>query len=229
MKTALSMFHGVLFEIDQFQSEVFDHEDFNFWMPKAVDKWLTLKLEEYERNQVVSDKISCLVKKSNTIPLNSDNNTDVRQFDVPNDYRHLLNCLVRLRYKQATVTYAVNAKRDVYTKRYTGDNEATFLDNYYTKPFVSDSDVRLYHRSLGKKVSLLFDTPVYPNPSVVIESAAIEYLMEPPVIQLAANLSITQDTVFPEHANREIVVLCAALFLEKEQSQRLQSHAGINN
>lgn len=229
MIDALAMYEAVLFEIDQFQSGVFDFEDFNYWMPKAVDKWLKEQLLEYEKNQVIADKISCIVKQSNEIILNADNTTELRQADVPDDYRHLLNCLVSLRYKQATLSYAIGDVRKAYTKRYTGDNQVSFMDNSYTKPLVSDPDVRLYHRVIGNKVSILYDTPAELNSAVVIKSVVLEYFQQPPTIELGESLAIVQDTVFPEHSNREIVRVCAALFLESEESRRLQSHAAINS
>jgi hypothetical protein len=230
MKDALAMYQSVLYEIDQFQSAVFDYEDFNYWMPKAVNIWYSRQLEEYEKTQVVADRISCMVKQTNSIVLNAPTTTTSdKQFDVPEDYRHLLNCLSTLRYRQATPSYPAGSKRSAYTKRYTGDNQASFMDNYYTKPLVSDADVRVYHRVIGNKVFILYDTPVHENPSVVIESVVMEYFMQPPPVQLSQALIIVQDTLFPEHSNREIIKICAALFLENEQSQRLQTHAAINN
>lgn len=229
MINALAMYEAVLFEIDEFQSGVFDYEDFNYWMPKAVDKWLKVQLKEYETNQVIADRISCIVKLSDEIVFNANDTTELRQADVPVNYRHLLNCLVSLRYKQATLSYAIGNVRKAYTKRYTGDNQVSFMDNYYTKPLVSDPDVRLYHRVIGNKVSILYDTPAELNSSVVIKSVVLEYFQEPPTIEISESLVIVQDTVFPEHSNREIVKVCAALFLENEESRRLQSHAAINS
>jgi hypothetical protein len=184
MIDAQAMYEAVLHEIDEFHSGVFDYEDFNYWMPKAVDKWLKEQLLEYERTQIVADKISCLVKITDELSLNPDDTTSLREADVPEDYRHLLNCLLTLRYKQATLSYAIGVKRKAYTRRYTGDNQVTFMDNYYTKPLVSDADVRTYHRVIGNKVSILYDTPVEPNASVVIESVVLEYFQEPPAIEL---------------------------------------------
>jgi hypothetical protein len=229
MTDALAMYKGVLFELNKFQSADFDIEDFNYFMPDAVEKWLKAEIDQYETTQKVTDKISCLIKLSAIIVLNSDNSSDVREFNIPEDYRHFVSCQVRLRYKQATPVHSVNAKRHGFTKRFTGDNKVNILDNYYLKPLVSDSDLRLYHRLTGKKVSILFDTEAYPNAAVTVESAQLEYISIPQAIELNEDYTIKSNTQFPEHANREIVKVCAGLFLENNQSQRLQTHSIINN
>lgn len=229
MTTALAMYEGVLYELRKVQSPDFDVSDFNYFMPSAVEKWLKGQLDEFELTQKVTDKISCLVKASDPIVFNADNTTDVRLKDLPGDYRHLVNCLVRLRYKAVTPVYAVNSTRRDYTKRYTGDGKVNIEDNYYLRPLVSDSDVRLYHRTIGNKLSILFDTPAYPNTTVVIADAVIEYISEPQPIALNEDFTTLHETPFPSHANMEIVKICADLFLENGESPRLQSHIAVNS
>lgn len=229
MTDALAMYTGVLQELNRVESPDFDVDDFNYFMPQATEKWLKVQLDQFEITQKITDKISCLVKQTSPISLNPNNTTNVKQFDLPGDYRHIVNCLIRLRYKLSTNVYAVGDKREVYTQRYTGDGQVSFTDNYYTKPLVSDSDDRLYHRVIGNKVSVLLDTPKYSNDSVRIETVVMEYIAKAPNIKLNANFTVDIDTVFPEHCNREIVVVCSRLFLDRHESQRKESQIAIDN
>lgn len=229
MTDALEMYKGVLLELDsKFGSEEFDVEDFNYFIAKATEKWFSDQLDLFEETQKVSDKISCMIT-TETIVFNATNGTADTVKVLPGDYRHLVNCLVSLRYKTATGAYAINAIRKDYSKRYTGDGQASLMDNFYLKPLVSDADVRLYHRIIGNELSILTESVKEPNTTIVIASALIEYFEVLPNIELdPADNSIVTDTPFAAHANREIVTLCAQLFLEENESQRLQTHAAVN-
>src|SRR5690606_9659088 len=171
---ALDMYRGVLFELDKYESPEFDVEDFNWFIVLATDKWLKGELDRYEITQEVSDRISCLIDSAE-ISFNPDNNTDLREADLPENYRHLVRCLVKLRYKTSTPVYTLGAKRQKHSRRITGDGQAATMDNYYLRPLVSDSDLDLFHRVVGNKLSVMFDTPEAPNETVTIESVTIEY------------------------------------------------------
>lgn len=229
MTDALAMYEGVLYELNKYQSPDFEVEDFNHFMGMAVEKWLTIQVKEFELNQIITDRLAPLIKVTDPVlSFNPTNATNVQEVLYPGDYRHVVSCLVTMRYKAATVVNPIGKKRLDFTKRVTGDSWAAIYDNSYLRPLVTDSDMRLYHRIVGNKVGIYFDTVAYPNSNVVIESVKMEYIKQPVPIEIDTNLTIIQDTVFSESVNRALVVLCADLFLENHQSPRLQSHAVIN-
>lgn len=225
---AVDMYRGVLFELDRYESPEFDVEDFNWFIVLATDKWLKNELAQYELTQEVSDKISCLISTAEIL-FNPDNSTDVREANLPEDYRHLVRCLVKLRYKSSTPVHSAGDTRQKHSRRITGDGQAATMDNYYLRPLVTDSDLDLFHRVVGNKLSIMFDTPEAPNQTVTIQSATIEYFKKAPKIKINESMQVVTDTPFPEHASREIVKICADLFLENNGSQRLQSHMAIGN
>ncbi len=230
MTDALKMYEGVKIELDQYQSPSFDVQDFNFFLPKAVEHCVKKELDGFELTQKVTDKLAPLIKISDPLLIfNADNTTDVREKELPADYRHVVSSLVRLRYKTATTAFTAGTKRSSFSRRLTGDLWAFVMEDYYLRPLVSDADVRLYHRVIGNKLSILIDTPVYPETTVVIEDVKLEYISQPPVIKLNNNLTIAVDTVFPVHFNQEIVTTCARLFLENNESSRQQTIAEVNN
>ncbi len=229
MTDGLAMYGGVLYELNKHQSPDFEVEDFNHFMGMSIEKWLKNELQKFELNQVVTDSLAPLIKVTTPeLSFNATDATDVREKDLPEDYRHVVSCLVTLRHKVATTGNIVGTKRRDFTKRLTGDSWAAIYDNSYFRPLVADSDMRLYHRIVGNKVGIYFDTVTYPNTTVVIETIKMEYISQPTPIELDTNLTVTSDTVFSESVNRALVVICADLFLENNQSQRLQSHAVIN-
>lgn len=230
MNDAVQMYEGVLYEIDSTRSAELDVADFNYHVNAAVEKFLVADLNNYDLTQTITDKIRPLVKKTAPLTLNADNSTNVKSIALPNDYRHLVSCLVRLRYKQATVSFAVGAKRLDYSRRLTGDMEAVILNNVYLEPLVSDADLRLFHRVIGNTLYIEFDTPVRQNNSVVVEDVTIEYISQAPRIELDVDdQTIVTDTVFPPNINQEIVKICAQSFLENSGNQRLGSFTQVNS
>lgn len=229
MTNAAQMYEGVLIELDQYQSAEFDAQDFNYFMPKAVEKLLKPELDALELTQKVTDKLRPLITVSDVIPVNPTNATDVRKITLPEDYRHVVSVLVRLRYKTATTAFALNSLRSDYSKRLTGDSQAFINENSYLRPLVSDASLRVYHRVIGNEIHVVLDTPKHPESRVVIQDIVLEYIRTAPEIRLNNDLSIDQDTVFPSHFNKEFVTACAKLFLENEESSRLQAFDVANN
>lgn len=223
MTSAAQMYEGVLIELDQYQSAEFDVQDFNYFMPSAVEKLLKPELDAFELTQTVTDKLRPIIKVSSAIELNPTNTTDVRKITLPGDYRHVVSVLVRLRYKTPSTAYAANALRSTYSKRLTGDSQAQIDENSYLRPLVSDADVRVYHRVIGNELHVILDTHRYPETKVVIQDIVLEYIRTAPEIRLNDDLTVAQETIFPAHFNREFVKACARLFLENEESARLQS------
>jgi hypothetical protein len=227
MTDALKMFEGVKYELDQVQSAEFDISDFNYFINKAIENRVKSELDQFELTQKVSDKIAPLVK-SDTLNFNADSTTDVRKAALPDDYRHVVSSLVKLRYKAATTVYAVSAERSKHSKRITGDNWSFTMDNYYMRPLISDSDIDLYHRVIGSELNVLIDTPEYPETKAFIASVELEYIKKIPVVEISEDEEIVVDTVFPPHFNQEIVTECAKLFLENEANQRAASIVAVN-
>lgn len=233
MTTLPEMYAGVLYEINKFESADFDYSDFNHFINQALELWLKEILEVYELTQVISDKIAPLIVSTTVVAdptfysWNPTVGTDIREKTVPTDYRHVLSCLTKFRYKTATNSFAVNDRRSTVSKRVTGDSWSSILDNRYLRPLVSDSDMRLYHRVTGNKIGLHFDTPTYPNVTVNIENVIMEYVKQPVVMEIDEEFAVVtgKDTVFSPSVNRELVLICSKLFLENYQSPRLQTIA----
>jgi hypothetical protein len=232
MSDALAIYAGFLYEINKWESAEAEVSDFNHFIGMSIEQWLKEELTAFELTQVVTDNLSPLIAKTENTPFfswNPTNLTGIREKELPSDYRHAVSCLITLRQKIASNAYAINAKRNVLTKRLTGESWASIMDNRYFRPLVSDSEMRLYHRVTGNKVSILLDTPTYPNTSVVIESVDMEYIKQPVSIRIDDDLTIIDDTVFSESVNRKLATLSAKLFLENQNSQRLQNYASTHN
>lgn len=215
MTTTLDLYQAVLFYLNRYSAPDFDLPDFRFFINEAVNEWVKEELKQYELTQVVSDRVRVLVK-SDTLTFNADGTTDVRQFALPGDYRHLVRCEVKLFYKVASLGFAINALRTYPAKRFTGDSFAYIYDNYYLAPEVTDSDCTLYCRAVQDQLQIIFDSPIVPNTNVNIRSAAIEYIKKPNTIVLADGFASPPTLQFPEDVSRDIAKICADLFLRSK-------------
>ena len=214
MTTSLQLYQAVLYYLNRYSAPDFDVADFRFFVNEAVEQWLKKELEQFELTQVVTDQVRVLIVQG-TVPFNADETTNLNLATLPIDYRHLIRTEVKLFYKVASLSYAINSLRKVIAKRITGDNWAYVYDNYYLKPVVTDADCTLYARAIGDKLNVLYESPGYPETTVNVREANIEYIRKPVAITLTDDY-VSSTLEFPEDVNRDIARICAELFLRSK-------------
>jgi len=146
------MYEVALIEMNKVEAPSLLLEDYNYFMNKAVQQHINKVYNRYDINQQSSDDLRVLkataevkIEKSDYKRLSeNDANTPVRRVGqknkfvysgvLPNDYMHLLNCIVDFRVNKNFKCYRSGDYIEFAAKRLTADMAAGILHNVYMKP-----------------------------------------------------------------------------------------------
>lgn len=227
--TNLKLYQGLLYQLDRFGAPTFEVPEFNYWWNFATRKFINKTLDVFDLTQKVSDALRVLIEPGEEV-LNPDDSTDVRKFTLKENYYRLLNCVFKIRFKEArdcfkkadTVLYAA--------KRMTADLASFALKNTYHKPQYN----RPYYQVVGSDLVLTIDTGDFPDTGVVIEKVNYNYIKAPNVIKLFPSFNPNDESAeekcnFPEEITDEITKLCLKLILERQGDvSRLQTNTSLD-
>lgn len=165
-------------------------DDFNILANDAIYHFVQSRYREYDLTQNIADDLQILSRnilyKSNGVfdfeknpVIKFNNNTDnlpnlvVTEegiaYNLPSDYMHLTNCVIKYIDKSCNLTRVVRAKR------FTAESKASIVDNEWLKP----SRDRIYYYIRGTMLEVLFG-----NEDIEIEYISIEYLKLPQPVTL---------------------------------------------
>ena len=144
--TARQIYEGVLIELNKVQAPNLLLEDFNYFFNKAVDQYVNRRYNVYDTNQQTTDDVRVL-KSTVALEVAHNNNSDnvdvtikgalynsIYEFDLPNDYLHLLNCICEYKVLKPFKCYDANTYVQFPAKRLTADSWSTVINNVYTRP-----------------------------------------------------------------------------------------------
>ena len=138
--TIRELYEYALIEMNKVEAPSLLLEDFNYFMNKAVQQYINKVYNRYDINQQSSDDLRVLKA---TAQLNTNKeivgrvaNKDrfIYTVTLPDDYVHILNCIVEFTVKQQFKCYNQGDHIDFPARRLTADMAPGILHNVYMKP-----------------------------------------------------------------------------------------------
>lgn len=138
--TAKQLFEYSLIELNKIQAPSLILEDYNYFINKAINQYINKVYNLYDVNQQKTDDLRVL--KSTAI-LTPSINTDYTNMallmktyeaDLPDDYLHLLNCVLEYKVNQTFKCYNKDDQVHFGAKRLTADMFSQIINNYYMRP-----------------------------------------------------------------------------------------------
>lgn len=138
--TARQVFEYALIEQNKQKAPSLLLEDYNYFINKVINQAINKIYNLYDINQQKSDDLRVLKSTATLTPtVNNDYGTSalfnkVYEVELPDDYLHILNCIVE--YTVASNFKCYNAGDFVHfgAKRLTADMFAQIINNYYMRP-----------------------------------------------------------------------------------------------
>lgn len=137
--TSRQVLESVLIELNKVQAPSLILEDYNYFINKTVLQYTNKIYNAYDMNQQKSDDIRVLKA---TAVLDATVSTDITgallgktyEVNLPDDYLHILNCLVEYNAEENFKCYNKNNKVHFGAKRLTADAYSQIINNYYMRP-----------------------------------------------------------------------------------------------
>ena len=119
-------------------------EDYNYFINKAVNQYINKVYNLYDINQQKSDDIRVLKATAMLTPTLQEVYTDqaaasklfhkTYEVDLPDDYLHILNCIVEYNVKKEYKCYDKDSVWSTGAQRLTADMFSQIINNYYMRP-----------------------------------------------------------------------------------------------
>lgn len=140
--TAKQLFEYALIELNKKEAPSLLLEDYNYFINKAVNQFINKMYNAYDINQQKTDDLrtlkSTVVLTPKILPSiygAADNLLNkTYEVDLPDDYLHILNCIVEYNVLNRYKCYNVNDKVQFGAKRLTADMFSQVINNYYLRP-----------------------------------------------------------------------------------------------
>ena len=139
--TCREMYDYALIELNKVEAPSLLLEDFNYFMNKAVQQYINKVYNRYDINQQSSDDLRVLkattqleVSKQPIQGYAAKNQKFVYVTELPDDYMHILNCIVEFAVKKPFKCYSEGDHVDFPARRLTADMASGILHNVYMKP-----------------------------------------------------------------------------------------------
>ena len=139
--TARQLWEATLIELNKVQAPSLLLEDYNYFINKAIYQYINKRYNIYDINQQTTDDLRVL-KGTAKLAVNSSNtnsNADSLygsgyQFDLPQDYLHMLNCICEFSVEKPFKCYDAGTSVHFKATRLTADLYGEILNNYYMRP-----------------------------------------------------------------------------------------------
>lgn len=270
--TVKEIYEYVLIECNKVGTATIFLEDFNFFVNKACQEFINKRYALFEQNQQITDDLQVLTRPANlevtsstwdasgrtgvtanisyglTDKANANAQIITRpkedgfSFIMPDNYLHLLNCVVTLEVKQQYKGRTVGDLLPMGAKRLTADMEAGIVNNEFFKPFFTRPYYTLRDAHFELMAPATLDSEPSPRltiqngslyPFFDIKSIYLVYLKQPEKLLLtsAQRDSLVDSSThleFPDYVCNEILKMAVMYILENNSDQRLQTFAPVN-
>lgn len=244
--TERELYDAILIECNKVEAPTLLLEDYVYFANKGVQQYINQVYNRYDTDQQSSDDLRILqntaalkISKDSqkNFPIPKENS--IFRVDLPDDYMHILNCIVRFN-KVGGTNKCNNEKQEisVMCRRLTADQYPDIMNNYYFKP--SYKNPYFYINNIkGLETSNKLETPnkmeircgdtkLY-EPIIVY----IDYIRKPKTINLTWNeIQDTKDNTekleFPDYVCYEIINEIVKLILENSSDPRLSTNYAMN-
>ncbi|MGV8961782.1 MAG: hypothetical protein ACOH2V_00105 [Candidatus Saccharimonadaceae bacterium] len=138
--TARQVFEYALIEVNKSQAASLLLEDYNYFMNKGINQHINKIYNFYDMNQQKTDDLRVLKSTAVLIPTLAENYQDMKLYStvyntiLPDDYLHILNCIVEYTVRSTFKCYNQNDKVHFGAKRLTADMFSQVINNYYMRP-----------------------------------------------------------------------------------------------
>ena len=138
--TAKQLFEYALIELNKREAPSLLLEDYNYFINKAINQYINKVYNAYDVDQQRTDDLRVL--KSTAILTPSINNDyrnsslfdKIYEVDLPDDYLHILNCVVEYDVLRNFKCYNSGSKWHQGAFRLTSDMYSQIINNYYLRP-----------------------------------------------------------------------------------------------
>lgn len=185
------MFENALIELNKVQAPSLLLEDYNYFINKAVNQYINKVYNLYEINQQKTDDLRVLKSSAALIPRlqtvhppvegtppdlisNSPLFKTTYEVDLPDDYLHVLNCIVEYDVTKNFKCYNIGSKVHFGAKRLTSDMYSQVIHNYFMKPsyknpyfYINNVNTENDYPTEGTVDTKLVDIPENENPQRV--------------------------------------------------------------
>lgn len=138
--TARELYEYALIEVNKIEAPSLLLEDYNYFINKAVQQYINKVYNRYDVNQQSTDDLKVL-KTSAAVELEKHEQWKDTALlgkayiaELPNDYLHILNCIVEYLPKANFKCYEVDVPVHFAARRLTADMYAGILNNAYMRP-----------------------------------------------------------------------------------------------
>lgn len=139
--TERELYEYALIEMNKVEAPSLILEDFNYFINKAVQQYINKVYNRYDINQQSSDDLRVLKAtvtltpdKTETVGKVAGVNKFVYTVDLPDDYMHILNCIIEYEVKKPYKCYAEGDHVDFAARRLTADMASGIIHNVYMRP-----------------------------------------------------------------------------------------------
>ena len=135
--TAKQVFENALVELNKREAPSLILEDYNYFINKAVNQYINKVYNAYDVNQQKSDDLRVLKSTALLTPSLAANGnllSKAYEVDLPDDYLHILNCIVEYKVKKTYKCYNIDDNVHFGAKRLTADMFSQIINNFYLRP-----------------------------------------------------------------------------------------------
>ena len=139
--TARQLWEATLIELNKVQAPSLLLEDYNYFINKSIYQYINKRYNIYDINQQTTDDLRVLKGTAKLAVSSSNTNTNADslygsgyQFDLPQDYLHMLNCICEFSVEKPFKCYDAGTAVHFKATRLTADLYGEILNNYYMRP-----------------------------------------------------------------------------------------------
>lgn len=242
--TLQQIFEAVLVEINKVKAPSLLLDDFNYFANKAQIQLVNKYYNHFEINQQRNDDLRAL---KNTVILELSKQTEYKNSILhnntyitilPDDYFHLLNCIVE--YDDLNTKCSNNKSMQFGASRINSDQYPTALRNYYLQPswkhpyYFINKVSEIIPEDETKTTKYINRIEIRLGKSIQVPSRIyVDYLQIPQTLELTEDQlneveDVSQIIQFPEYICYELVNEIVKLVLENSSDPRLQTNIPIN-
>lgn len=139
--TARQLWEATLIELNKVQAPSLLLEDYNYFINKSIYQYINKRYNIYDINQQTTDDLRVLKGTAKLAVSSGPTNTNADslygsgyQFDLPQDYLHMLNCICEFSVEKPFKCYDAGTTVHFKATRLTADLYGEVLNNYYMRP-----------------------------------------------------------------------------------------------
>lgn len=257
--TARGLYEALLIELNKVEAPSLLLEDYNYFLNKAIHEYINRRYVLYDTSQQTTDDLQVLtdsVKFKGDIPADTTVTPPIdaveyeeiidNEIQLPENYFHLLNCVVEFEVEQPFKIYPKGSIITQGARRLTAEKIPVIQNNAFLKPeyrrpyyYIKNSFIPADPTAdpaedekdiIAPKLEIRAGNY---SSALRIKQVTVDYLKTPAVIILTEaqrdNLTdISQVLEFPDYVANEIIKNLVVLVLENAGDERIQTHPQIN-